>query len=51
LPASYDHPGDTRKAIAEAVGAGFSYVVLSLPAPYPEKVARWVADELINESA
>jgi alkanesulfonate monooxygenase SsuD/methylene tetrahydromethanopterin reductase-like flavin-dependent oxidoreductase (luciferase family) len=51
LPASYDHPGNTRKAIAEATDAGFPYIVLSLPAPYPEKVAQWVTDELINESA
>ena len=47
LPVSYDQPGNTRKAIAEAVDAGFPYIVLSLPAPYPENVARWVTDELI----
>ena len=51
LPASYHHPGNTRKAIAEAIDAGFPHIILSLPAPYPEKVAQWVADELINESA
>jgi alkanesulfonate monooxygenase SsuD/methylene tetrahydromethanopterin reductase-like flavin-dependent oxidoreductase (luciferase family) len=51
LPVSYDHPGNTRKAIAEALDAGFAHIILSLPAPYPEKVAQWVADELINESA
>ena len=51
LPVSYDRPGDTRKAIAEAIDAGFPYIVLSLPAPYPANVARWVTDELINESA
>lgn len=50
LPVSYDRPGDTRKAIAEAVAAGFTHVILSLPAPYPEKVARWVTDEIVNES-
>jgi alkanesulfonate monooxygenase SsuD/methylene tetrahydromethanopterin reductase-like flavin-dependent oxidoreductase (luciferase family) len=48
LPVSYDHPGSTREAIAEAVGAGFRHIVLSLPAPYPENVARWVTSELIN---
>src|ERR1700722_16474616 len=48
LPVSYDHPDDTRKAIAEAIDAGFPYIVLSLPAPYPEKVARWVTDEFIS---
>ena len=51
LPVSYDHPGNTRKAIAEAIDAGFPHIILSLPAPYPEKVAQWVTDELINESA
>jgi alkanesulfonate monooxygenase SsuD/methylene tetrahydromethanopterin reductase-like flavin-dependent oxidoreductase (luciferase family) len=47
LPVSYDRPGATRAAIAEALGAGFGHVVLGLPAPYPAGVARWVADELI----
>jgi alkanesulfonate monooxygenase SsuD/methylene tetrahydromethanopterin reductase-like flavin-dependent oxidoreductase (luciferase family) len=41
LPVSYEHPGDTRKAIAEAIDADFPHIVLSLPAPYPERVARW----------
>ncbi|WP_238157876.1 LLM class flavin-dependent oxidoreductase [Kribbella voronezhensis] len=48
LPVSYDEPGATREAIVEAVGAGFEHVVLGLPAPYPAKVAQWVADELIT---
>ena len=51
LPASYDDPGATRDAVAEAVGAGFGHIVLSLPAPFPENVARWVADEVISKSA
>ena len=51
LPASYHHPGNTRKAIAEATDAGFPHIILGLPAPYPEKAAQWVADELINEPA
>ena len=50
LPVSYDHPGDTRDSIAEAIDAGFWHVVLGLSAPYPENVARWVTDELIDES-
>jgi alkanesulfonate monooxygenase SsuD/methylene tetrahydromethanopterin reductase-like flavin-dependent oxidoreductase (luciferase family) len=33
LPVSYDHPGITRDAIAEAAGAGFGHVVLGLPSP------------------
>jgi alkanesulfonate monooxygenase SsuD/methylene tetrahydromethanopterin reductase-like flavin-dependent oxidoreductase (luciferase family) len=54
LPVSYDEPDTTRRAIAEATAAGFTHVVLGLSAPYPDAVARWVADELIapaNRSA
>jgi alkanesulfonate monooxygenase SsuD/methylene tetrahydromethanopterin reductase-like flavin-dependent oxidoreductase (luciferase family) len=51
LPVSYEHPGDTRDAIAAAVQAGFRHVVLGLAAPYPEHVARWVADEIIGAPA
>ena len=47
LSVSYDDPGATRKAIAEAVDAGFQHVILALAAPYPDGVAQWVADELI----
>ena len=50
LPVDHDRPGDDREAIARAVGAGFSHVVLVLPAPYPAGVARRVADELIAPS-
>ena len=48
LPVSYDQPGATRDAIGEAVDAGFGHVVLGLPAPYPDRRRRWVADELIT---
>ncbi|MBE1533690.1 LLM class flavin-dependent oxidoreductase [Actinomadura algeriensis] len=48
LPVSYDRPGTTRDAIGEALDAGFGHVVLGLPAPYPDGVARWAADELIR---
>jgi alkanesulfonate monooxygenase SsuD/methylene tetrahydromethanopterin reductase-like flavin-dependent oxidoreductase (luciferase family) len=51
LPVSYDEPGITRDAIAEAIDAGFGHVILSLSAPYPPQVAQWVADELILTSA
>ncbi|MFI2205147.1 LLM class flavin-dependent oxidoreductase [Streptomyces sp. NPDC020192] len=51
LPVSYDDPGTTRAAIAEALDAGFRHIVLGLPAPYPDGVARWAADELIVKSA
>jgi alkanesulfonate monooxygenase SsuD/methylene tetrahydromethanopterin reductase-like flavin-dependent oxidoreductase (luciferase family) len=50
LPVSYDEPGRTQEAITRAVGAGFRHFVLSLPAPYPENVARWVTDEVISKS-
>ncbi len=48
LPVFYDHPDKTRNAIAEAINAGFLHIVLGLPAPYPENVARWVTNEIIN---
>jgi alkanesulfonate monooxygenase SsuD/methylene tetrahydromethanopterin reductase-like flavin-dependent oxidoreductase (luciferase family) len=48
LPVSYDDPGRTRDAIAEAVDAGFLHIILSLASPYPEEVAHWVTSELIN---
>jgi alkanesulfonate monooxygenase SsuD/methylene tetrahydromethanopterin reductase-like flavin-dependent oxidoreductase (luciferase family) len=51
LPVSYDHPGKSRDAIAEVIGAGFRHIVLGLPAPYPENVARWVTDECITTAA
>ncbi len=51
LPVSYAEPAATRSAIAEAVDAGFRHVVLVLPTPYPQRVASWVADELINPTA
>jgi alkanesulfonate monooxygenase SsuD/methylene tetrahydromethanopterin reductase-like flavin-dependent oxidoreductase (luciferase family) len=50
-PVSYENPGGTRDSIAAAVDVGFRHVVLSLPAPYPDSVARWVADEIISKSA
>jgi alkanesulfonate monooxygenase SsuD/methylene tetrahydromethanopterin reductase-like flavin-dependent oxidoreductase (luciferase family) len=50
LAVSYDQPARTRAAIAEALDAGFSHIVLGLPSPYPAGAARWVADELIIPS-
>jgi alkanesulfonate monooxygenase SsuD/methylene tetrahydromethanopterin reductase-like flavin-dependent oxidoreductase (luciferase family) len=47
LPVSYEEPTSTRETLGQLVGAGFSHLVLNLPAPYPNHVARWVADELI----
>ena len=50
LPVAHARPEVTRDAIAGAVGAGFGHVILGLSAPYPEGVARWVADELVTPS-
>ncbi|WP_327146262.1 LLM class flavin-dependent oxidoreductase [Nocardia sp. NBC_01327] len=50
LPVSYDQPSTTREAIATAIDAGFRHIVFGLSAPYPAKVAQWVADELIIPS-
>jgi alkanesulfonate monooxygenase SsuD/methylene tetrahydromethanopterin reductase-like flavin-dependent oxidoreductase (luciferase family) len=51
VPVSYDHPDLTRDAIGQVIDAGFGHIVLGLPAPYPDGVARWVADELIGTFA
>jgi alkanesulfonate monooxygenase SsuD/methylene tetrahydromethanopterin reductase-like flavin-dependent oxidoreductase (luciferase family) len=48
LPVSYDEPGATRGAIREALDAGFGHFVLSVASPYPDGVARWLADEVIK---
>ena len=50
LGISYERPGLTREAIGEAIDAGFQHFVLGLPAPYPEGVAQWLADEVITRS-
>ena len=50
LPVAYDDASATRRAIAEAVDAGFGHVILGLSPPYPEHVAGWVAEELIGGS-
>jgi alkanesulfonate monooxygenase SsuD/methylene tetrahydromethanopterin reductase-like flavin-dependent oxidoreductase (luciferase family) len=48
---SYEDPAATRDAVGAAVDAAFTHVVLSLPAPYPAGVARWVADEIVTQLA
>jgi alkanesulfonate monooxygenase SsuD/methylene tetrahydromethanopterin reductase-like flavin-dependent oxidoreductase (luciferase family) len=50
LGVSYDDPGSTRDRIREAVDSGFQHVTLGLPVPYPDRVAHWVADEIIAKS-
>ena len=50
LHVSPDKPGAARDTIRGAIDAGFGHFVLSLQAPYPAGVARWVADEVISPS-
>ena len=50
VPVSYDDPATTRDTVAAAIDAGFTHVVLSLSTPYPDAVARWVADEIVTVS-
>jgi len=47
LRVAYDQVATTRDSIARAIDAGFRHIVLGLPAPYPEDVARWITSELI----
>jgi alkanesulfonate monooxygenase SsuD/methylene tetrahydromethanopterin reductase-like flavin-dependent oxidoreductase (luciferase family) len=51
LPVSYDQAVTTQDSIAAAIDAGFQHIILGLPAPYPENVARWIASELISKSS
>ncbi|MFI9361170.1 LLM class flavin-dependent oxidoreductase [Kitasatospora sp. NPDC053057] len=44
---SYEDPAGDRAAIAELIAAGFTHIVLSLRAPYPVGVARWLVDQII----
>lgn len=50
LHVPYDQPGRTRDAIAQAYDGGFRHFILALGSPYPEKAARWVANEVITKS-
>ena len=47
LPIAYDDSAKTRDTLLQLVGAGFSHLVVTPPSPYPDGLARWVADELI----
>lgn len=44
---SYETPSTARVAVEQAVEAGFSHIVLSLPAPYPDGVGHLVDDQVI----
>lgn len=46
----YQDPAATVNAVHAALDAGFSHIVLSLGAPYPDAVARWVADQIVKPS-
>ncbi|MBF4997671.1 LLM class flavin-dependent oxidoreductase [Nocardia sp. BSTN01] len=48
LPISYDAPGRIRETLLELIDAGFTHLVLNPPAPYPDGVAHWLADEIIR---
>jgi hypothetical protein len=50
LRVSYDDADATRDAITKAIDASFQHIILGLPAPYPEHVARWINSELITAS-
>ncbi|CAL9470236.1 FMNH(2)-dependent dimethylsulfone monooxygenase [Streptomyces sp. enrichment culture] len=51
LPVDTGRPDAVRSAVGEALEAGFRHFVLGLPAPFPEGIARWVAEEVIRPSA
>ncbi|SEF53915.1 Luciferase-like monooxygenase [Actinacidiphila yanglinensis] len=48
LPVSYDDPASTREAASAAIDAGFTHLVLILPSPWPQGVARWLTKEVIT---
>jgi len=43
----YDDPAATRATVRELAAIGVGHIVLNLPLPFPQGVARWVADEII----
>jgi alkanesulfonate monooxygenase SsuD/methylene tetrahydromethanopterin reductase-like flavin-dependent oxidoreductase (luciferase family) len=47
---SYDEPEAAREAVRAATGAGFTHLVLSLGAPFPDHVVRWTVDEIVLPS-
>ncbi|MFE7937611.1 LLM class flavin-dependent oxidoreductase [Streptomyces griseoincarnatus] len=51
LPVDTDRPDAVRDAVGEVLDAGFAHIVLGLPAPFPEGIARWVAEEVVRPSA
>lgn len=47
LPVAYDRLDVMRTAIAQALDAGFSHVILGLTAPYPDGICATIRDELV----
>jgi alkanesulfonate monooxygenase SsuD/methylene tetrahydromethanopterin reductase-like flavin-dependent oxidoreductase (luciferase family) len=47
---AYDDATAAREQIRQARAAGFRHFALSLPAPFPEGVAQWVASEVIRKA-
>ncbi|MBY4400206.1 hypothetical protein HQO26_02665 [Rhodococcus fascians] len=50
LGVSFEEPEKTRNDIGDAVAAGFDHVVLILPGPYSDGIARRVTEEFIGRS-
>ena len=44
---SYEDPANTRTIIKELVDVGVTHFALNLITPFPQGVARWLADEII----
>ncbi|ANY05868.1 LLM class flavin-dependent oxidoreductase [Pseudonocardia sp. HH130630-07] len=43
-------PGATRSAVAAAVDAGFTHIVLILPPPWPDRVVHRLVDDVIGDA-
>jgi alkanesulfonate monooxygenase SsuD/methylene tetrahydromethanopterin reductase-like flavin-dependent oxidoreductase (luciferase family) len=48
ITVSYADPAATRATVLELVDAGVTHIVLNIGPPFPDGVARWVADEIIE---
>ncbi|MGQ4601405.1 LLM class flavin-dependent oxidoreductase [Nocardia sp. R6R-6] len=44
----YDDPAGARGTVLDLIGAGFTHIVLSLRAPYPDKAATWLAENVVT---
>ena len=45
---SYDDPGAARDTARRAADLGFSHLLLSAPAPWPDGLAAWLAEQVID---